>query len=205
MKYLFFAMCIVCAISFSILAMIFKTGRVPGQPPPSPAASAAAKGDETSESLAVFSDSGKAVEELIAALKNDRAQYEKKMSELSEREEEIKLQESVLARLKGELKEMQTQLDENIARIAESEKTNYRRLAEVCGKMDAASAASSLLVMDKERAALILSLMNERLAAGILDATVAQGANGAKTVAEWTEIMRKIAKDNPKDKAKRGA
>ncbi|HBA84875.1 MAG TPA: hypothetical protein DCZ95_12345 [Verrucomicrobia bacterium] len=196
-------MCIICAVTLSILSVIVKTGRIPFQPPPEPVAAKPAE-EKGAESLAVFSDSGKTVEELIAALKAERTQYEKKTAELGAREEEVKMQEAVLNRLQTELKELQAQLDENITRMVEAEKANMRRLAEVCGKMDSASAASSLLQMEKERAAMILSLMNERQAAGILDATVAQGAKGTETVAEWTDIMRRLERDNPKAKAKKG-
>ena len=201
MKYLFFMMCVVCAILLSVLSVIFKTGRIPFHPP---VVAPAPQAKEEVDSLTVFSDSGKAVEELIAALKSERAQYEKKMSELSVREEETRLQESMLQRLQSELKELQTQLDESVARMDEAEKANLRRLADVCGKMDAVSASSSLTQMEKERAAMILSLMNERQAAGILDATVAQDAKGAALVAEWTDIMRRMARDD-KSKAKKGS
>ncbi len=201
MKALFFTMCVVCAISLSLLSVIMKTGRIPFHAaPPAPVAAA----QPSSESLTVFSDSSKAVEELISALKAERAQYEKKLADLGSREEEVRLQESVVQRLQSELRELQAQLDDSIARIAEAEKTNLRRLAEVCGKMDPAGASTSLMQMEKERAAMILSLMNERQAAGILDATVAQGEKGAVLVAEWTDIMRRMARDE-KPKARRGA
>jgi flagellar motility protein MotE (MotC chaperone) len=203
MKYLFFVMCIVCAITLSLLAVIFKTGRVPFHPAPAPV-TVKSEEEKPAESLTVFTDSGKAVEELIAALKNERAQYEKKMAELTAREEEAKTQEALLNRLKTELIELQGQLNENVTKMEEAEKANLRRLADVCGKMDSASAASSLLQMEKERAAMILSLMNERQAAGILDATVSQSAKGAETVAEWTDIMRRLERENSKAKAKKG-
>ena len=204
MKYLFFMMCVILAVTLSILSVIIKTGRIPFHPPPAPVVIAPKAEDKSVESLAVFSDSGKAVEELIAALKSDRAQYEKKMADLAAREEETKTQEAMLNRLKQEIQELQAQLDDSVAKMAEAEKVNMRRLAEVCGKMDPDSAASSLLEMEKERAAMILSLMNDRQAAGILDATVAQSAKGAETVAEWTDIMRRLERENSKAKAKKG-
>ncbi|MFH0879596.1 MAG: hypothetical protein V2A34_07770, partial [Lentisphaerota bacterium] len=134
-----------------------------------------------------------------------RSTYQAKLAELSAREQELKLQEQVLARFKTELKDLQSQLEASVFVMNATEKTNLRRIADMTGKMDPASASSSLLEMEKERAAMVLSLMNERQAAAILDATIAQDAKGAERVAAWTDIIRRMTNEASKQKTGRGA
>jgi len=203
MKFAFILMCVLCAILLSVISAIMVTGRVPGHPPPAPPVAAAEPAKP--EPLTVFSDSGQAVEQLIEALKNEKDLYATKTAELATRAEELKLQEDLLARLKTELQELQVRLDENIYRIDQNELGNMRRLSEVCSKMDAASAADSLMEMDKERAAQLLFMMNERRAAAIMDAAVAKGDQGPAVVAQWADIIRRLQNERNKDKAKKGA
>ena len=201
MKILFFIMCMVCAVSLSMISMIYKMGRIPfREMEPSATAAAPVQEQPQMQALSVFSDSGKAVQELVEALNKERETYRAKLADLAVREEELRLQADVLGRFKVELKDLQAQLDANIYVMLDAEKSNLRRIADVTGKMDPAGAATSLLEMEKERAAMILSLMNERQAAAILDATIAQDAKGAEKVAQWTDIIRKMASTSAKTK-----
>ena len=195
MKAMFIFMCIICAISLSILGAIIKTGRVPYHEPPTPVV-VKEETIEPAQGLTVFTEGGKAVEQLVAALKTERASYEKRLQDLAVREEELKFQESLLQDMTDTLDRMQVDLDTRVLRIEEAEKANLRRLADICGKMDAAAAATSLAEMEKKRAAMILSLMNERNAAGIMDAAVGEGPDGPALVAEWVDIIRRLNNDN---------
>lgn len=202
MKYAFFGLCVVLALALSLLAVIFKTGRVPFAPVPAPVVAAPAPQPE--ERLTVFTSRGKEVDEMIEALKVEREQFIRRSNDLQNREEQFKLQEAILIRLRDELAELRKQLDANIISVKEMERANLRRMADVCGKMDAASAAQMLLAMEKERAAVILSMMNERNAAAIFDAAVAMDAKGPEKTAEWSDLIRRLAAANKKAKADKG-
>ena len=203
MKGAFLLVSVLCAVLMSLLVIGVLTGRVPFAPPPPPApAPEAAKPAEAAPNM-VFTDSrGKTVDELIAALNKERESVAKQTTELAAKEEELKLKEEAITRLKTELQDLQAQLDGKIIDIADTERVNLKKLADMCSKMDAASAGGFLKEMEKERAAIILSMVSERSAAAIMDAVVGEGDKGAALVAEWADLIRRL---ESKKKAKTGA
>ena len=105
----------------------------------------------------------------------------------------------MLQQIKGEMDQLVKQMDINIDEIKNSAKAfqasemaNLTRIAEVYSKMDPNNAASLLRQMERERAAKILKLISERKAAAILDASVAEGDEGADAAAEWSDMLRKL-------------
>ena len=205
MKGAFLLVSVLCAILMSLLIIGVLTGRVPfASPPPAPeAAPEAVKTPEAQVPNMVFTDSrGKTVDELIAALNAERESVAKRTTELAAKEEELKLKEEALTRLKTELQGLQAQLDGKIIEITDTERVNLKRLADMCSKMDSTSAGGFLKEMEKERAAIILSMISERSAAAIMDAVVGEGEKGAALVAEWADLIRRL---ESKKKAKTGA
>ena len=201
MKGAFLLVSVLCAILMSLLIIGVLTGRVPFAPPP--AAPEVAKAPEAQVPNMVFTDSrGKTVDELIAALNAERESVAKRTTELAAKEEELKLKEEALTRLKTELQGLQAQLDGKIIEITDTERVNLKRLADMCSKMDSTSAGGFLKEMEKERAAIILSMISERSAAAIMDAVVGEGEKGAALVAEWADLIRRL---ESKKKAKTGA
>lgn len=209
MKFGFLLMSIVSAITLSVLSMIFATGRIPGREPEVTEVVAVAEtgGKAPEEALAVFSDKGKDVDDLINALGQERELYAERLVQLQAEEEEAALQRELLEQLKNKLLDIRGVLDEKITEIesdeeeskvrqAEAERKNLVRLAEVTGRMEPESAAKMLAEMEPERAAKILYLVVERKSAAILDAAVAAGDQGTELAAKWVEIIRKLKKDN---------
>jgi len=194
MKIAFLAICLVCAAAVSMLVFTMQTGRAPFSAPP--VAPPVVTNAPTSVTVDLFSDGGsKAVNELLSALNAERELTAKKSEQLNAKEEELKLQAETITRLTAELRDAQVRLDKKIVAVDESERANFRRLADVCSKMDPASAATFLQAMDNERAATILSLVTERPAAAILDAAIAASTKGVDRAAEWADIMRRMIND----------
>jgi flagellar motility protein MotE (MotC chaperone) len=190
MKIAFLVMCLFCAVMFSMLIISIETGRAPFHPAPKEAVEKPR--EAAGPALGIWEERTKTVDDLIAALKEERRITDEKSRALAAKEEEAKLLEETMGRLKTELQSMQSKMDQKILEFDAAEKTNLRRLAEVCGKMDSTGAASFLRQMEKNRAAAILSMIPDRSAAAILDAAVAEGEKGVSLAAEWADIMRRI-------------
>ncbi len=204
MKGAFLMVSVLCAVLLSLLLIGALTGRIPfAPPPPVPETPVEAKTPEAQASSMVFTDSrGKTVDELIAALNAEREAVAKKTTDLAAKEQELNLKEEAITRLKTELQGLQAQLDGKIIEITDTERVNLKRLADMCSKMDSTSAGGFLKEMEKERAAIILSMISERSAAAIMDAVVGEGDEGAALVAEWADLIRRL---ESKKKAKTGA
>lgn len=185
MKAGFLFACVLCAVSFSVLSGILATGRIPFRAQPAAAVEAAA-----AQPVAVEDGNRKELNKLVDALHEERLAYQKKAADLDGREKAIQQQQEILSLLKKEVQELHRSLDEKVVRMESAEQVNCKRLADMCGKMDAASAASLLKEMEPPRAAAIVGLLGERQAAGVLEAAVASGEVGAKMAAEWADIIR---------------
>ncbi len=190
MRVAFLAMSMLCAAAVSMLVFALRAGHLPFQAPAPPPP---AEEKKETASVDIFLDSrSKAVDELISALTAERQSTAKKSAELAAREEELKLQSETVLKLTAELKETQDRLDQKIVQVDESEQTNLRKLADVCSKMDPASAATFLQAMDNERAATILNMVSERPAAAILDSAISSSENGLTRAADWADVMRRM-------------
>ena len=187
MKALFFLVCIIAAVSMSGLTLYLANGISPFPPPPEPEVE-----EPADASPIVFTDSRKALDELITALQHERESYEEKVIAVAEKEEELAVQEVLLNQLKTQLDELQAKLDDSILRVKNTEQGNLQRLAEIYAKMAPDSAVSVLEEMKAERAARILSLMGDRQAAGILDAAVQGDEEGSTQAADWADNMRRL-------------
>ncbi len=185
MKAGFLFACVLCAVSFSVLSGILATGRIPFRAQPAAAVEAAA-----AQPVVVEDGNRKELNKLVDALHEERLAYQKKAADLDGREKAIQQQQEILSLLKKEVQELHRSLDEKVVRMESAEQVNCKRLADMCGKMDAASAASLLKEMEPPRAAAIVGLLGERQAAGVLEAAVASGEVGAKMAAEWADIIR---------------
>lgn len=197
MKFMFLLVCIICAVSWSFLSMIFVTGTIPFREAEKEAAavalSAAAKPSHT-----VFSGERGVVDQLKDALKKEHSLYEEKMEILASKEAEIVKKEEVVEALIAQFHELEQKLDEKIVEVQSAEAANFKRLAAVYAKMDSANAATLLSKLDPERAATILSLIGERQAAAILNEAIVQGPNGIESAAEWSDIIRRMKSSETK-------
>ncbi len=202
MKYIFLLVCIMCALAGTALSVIYATGRIPFyEEKEQESESSAKKKSESIDAghLTVFSSGSEVVEELKSALKRKQAEYQRKIEELEAKESEIKEQQQIIEALKVEIRKIAAELDNTIVDTEESEKENFKRLADVYGKMAPASAASLLRNMEKERAAKILSLIDDRRAAKIMDAAVEIGDGGIASAGEWSDAIRRLRNEKKKE------
>lgn len=189
-----------------VLAYILMTGRVPFRepppaetsatpvpPPPSPAPTLV-----TAESRSQF------INDLITALQNRQVELDAKRDELNAREQKLMLQEKVIAEmdakytlLQNELAAQQVRLENDIISAGKQSRVNLQRIAEMCSKMEPASAVDVLSEMEPDRVAVILSMLDDRPAAKIMDAATEKGAKGAATAARWAEAIERMKEDEP--------
>ena len=198
MKYMFLVVCVMLGLALSILASIIANGRIPfaSEAAEKPVeVKVASPAPPTKNAATVFSSQEQAVNELIAALKKEKEKYESKTRELTEKEAQLQQQKDIMSQLETEVKGLQDKLQAKIIEMASAESTNFRRLADVYSKMDPASASNLLEQMEPDRAARVLSMVPERQAAAILDATVAKGEKGAAVAGKWSDAMRRLKTD----------
>ena len=190
MKFLFLLACTVCAVSFSLLAIIYGTGIVPFVDPVKPEPVEEHKVNVPAG--AKYKPDSEIISELKEALSTEKATYEEKKEKLVSREQEITSKQKVIETLKTELETLYKKVNEKIVVMEDSEAANYKRLADMFSKMEPDNAAELMSVMKPERAATVLNLIDQRQAAGILGAVVSKGDDGTRTAMEWSDVIRRM-------------
>jgi len=200
MKIAFLAVSLLCAVALSMLSYVLATGNVPFHPPPIPSESLVTEAD-LAQPAAILSERS-VVTNLIEMLETERLLYEQKKTELEASRSTEKIEYEMKARqeLKNEMQRLKEKLENALQSMESSEKANLQSLADVYGKMDPENAAKILVEMDKQKSALIISLMADRSAAGILNAVSELGPDATKTAVEWTDIIRKLHAEKKENK-----
>lgn len=194
MKWIILLFSMLVAVESGMLMYCFQSGHPPfaqveappvqEEPPVESAAPAS--------SLLVYQEEGM-IDELATALQTSRKEVREARQQLDKRE--ANLQELNASYLKvrqvveGLLKDLGTQL----IQVDENQENNFETLAEVYAKMDPLSSARSLQHMDPERAALILSRMDSRAMAAVMDSAVTSSVDGGEAVAQWSDAIRRLS------------
>jgi len=206
MKVVFLFVCLVCGVAVSLLVFIMTSGMIPFRTLPAPAPVAGSTGgtnasDTAETDVARINVRIDMAEDMLKELGREKEALARRGGELEVRAERIRLQEAAIVAMRKDLDDLKQALRSNLVEVAAVENDNLKRISDVCSKMEPASASQMLLELSNERAATILGLVNERAAAKIMDAAIASGTQGAKRVAEWTDILRRlrIGKDVPKE------
>jgi flagellar motility protein MotE (MotC chaperone) len=197
MKSLFLLVCIVAAVSYSLLGIIYGTGEIPFSKTVNQEAASPIKTEVVQEQN-VFQSDEDMVNELHSVLEAERKAYGVKMEELVAKEKEFDDKQKIIETLKSDLEGLYDKVNSKLIVMDESEGANFKRLAMMYSKMDAEGAANLMTNMKPERAAAVLNLIAERQAAGILSAAVAKGDGGTRTAVEWSDIIRRM--ENTKKK-----
>jgi len=201
MKILFLFVSVLSAVLLSVLSVVYAMGNLSFERKADLVSEKKEEADVASdveETLSVFPSQRRTVDDLIERLGHERKEYQKKVELLASREVEMEHRRKIMADMKTELEGMQTKLDANVITIADSEKDNFKRLANVYSKMDPSGAATLLQKLESERAAKILNMIGERSAAAILDAAIGEGADGVLAAVKWSDSIRKIRKESKK-------
>ena len=193
MKWIILLLSMLVAVEGGMLMYCFQSGHPPFTEVEAPQIHEESQGKPTppASSLLVHQEDGM-IAELATALQASREEVREARQQLDKREDN--LQELNASYLKvrqvveGLLKDLETQL----IRVDENQDKNFKTLAEVYAKMNPLSSARSLQHMDPERAALILSLMDSRAMAAVMDSAVSSSADGGESVAQWSDAIRRL-------------
>jgi flagellar motility protein MotE (MotC chaperone) len=203
MKLIFIFVSCLLAVTLSIMAAMIATGTVPFQPveviEDVDADSLVVKVEGEQKRVSIFSGQAGIVDQLVAELKA-QIQKNKKTEEVLQADRiEFEQKMAQMRVLEQTLSELRDEVAKKIVQISDNEEGNFKKLAEMYGKMDPESASQLLQKAESDRAAKIISLIGDRQAAAIMGAAVALGDGGTKTAAEWTDAMRRM---NNQKKAK---
>jgi len=188
MRIAFLILAALCGVLLSVLTAVFQTGRMPLRDEARP--EHPTQQVVTATSVRLLGE--EALNELIAALGEQRTNYVAKTRMLDDSARETEVQKQVIAKLTAELKQLHAAARQSIVELELHERSNLRRLAEVYGRMEPESAVMVLSEMETERAGKLLSMIGERPAAAILSAAVTSLDNGSARAAEWSDIMRRL-------------
>lgn len=135
------------------------------------------------------------VDELVKSLKAARAELDDRKLQIDKQEKDLQERQSTYQKLHQETKKLMTELDSRLVKVKKTEFKNSKQLAEVYSKMDPAAAAQSLRNMDSAKVAVVLSQMDGRAMAAIMDAAVTTASDGGKSVAEWSDAIRRLTEE----------
>ncbi len=196
MKILFLFACLMSAVAFSLLSIIYGTGKIPGREPDAPVPVSSEEEPLPTDAPASLIPGQETVEKLQEGLREARRAYLQKQADLESKTEEVRQQQKLIALLRQEMEALQGQLEDKVVSLESGEQANLKALADVYARMDPASASTLLMEMKPERSARVLRLIGDRQAAAILNETIAQGDRGAKIAAEWSDIIRRMQSGN---------
>jgi flagellar motility protein MotE (MotC chaperone) len=135
------------------------------------------------------------VDELVESLQVAQEQLDAAKLRLDKREKNLQELYATYLKLRNETSKMIDDLESQLVKVDEKEAKNFKKLSGVYSKMDPASAAQSLKHMEADRVALILSQMDSRAMAAIMDEAVSVSVDGSEYVAQWSDAMRRLDED----------
>jgi flagellar motility protein MotE (MotC chaperone) len=195
---LFIIVCIICTAALSTLSAIIALGRVPFGAAARPQPEIVQTGTNAPVEQVEFRGDRRSVDRLKAAAEKEKAEFEKRMKELTAREAAVSQQKELIVGMENRLKELQSKLDETIVEIGAQEQVNFKKLSEIFSKMDSGGAAKLLEQMEVERAAKILKTMADRQAAAVMDSAVNSSPKGAESAAKWADVIRRLKNEEKK-------
>ncbi|MDF7800927.1 hypothetical protein P4C99_15735 [Pontiellaceae bacterium B1224] len=132
------------------------------------------------------------VDELVESLQVAREELDASKLRLDKREKNLQELYSTYLKLRQETSLLIEDFESQLVKVEESEFKNCKKLSGVYSKMDPASAAQSLKHMEAERVALILSQMESRAMAAIMEEAVTISVDGSESVAQWSDAIRRL-------------
>lgn len=197
MKIMFVLVSCLLAVSLSVMSAIIATGKVPFKAADEPDKTASSEEEKIvagseKANVSVFAGQAGVVDELVKELKTRIQKQEEAEKELALQRKEFESKMVQMQILEKKLAELKSEVSDKIVQIGSNEEGNFKKLAEMYGKMEPESASELLQKSAPDRAAKIISLIGERQAAAIMNAAVAMGESGASRAAEWSDAMRRM-------------
>jgi len=191
MKFLCIALSVAVAVLSGVLVFATQAGHLPlAEPVEATAVSEGAQ--EASAPNPVISSQIGLVDELVESLQVAHEELNADKLRLDKREKNLQEFYSSYLKLRQETNLLISDLENRLVKVDEDEFKNFKKLAGVYSKMDPASAAQSLKHMDAERVALVLSQMDSRGMAAIMDEAVSTSVDGSEFVAQWSDAIRRL-------------
>ncbi|NCD32784.1 MAG: hypothetical protein EOL87_05120 [Spartobacteria bacterium] len=155
------------------------------------------------ESIRLFSaDRSKFINELVDELKAREVELIQLKDALSSKDQELKLRAKTFdtvnekfAGVKSQVQGLQVRVETELSAAEDIDRNNFTKLADMCAKMEPEAAYEVLKELDPDRAAIILSMLDDRPAAQVLNAAAGMGNEGAVMAAKWMEAMEKLKKN----------
>ena len=183
---------LVVAVESGFLVYGLSSGKFGAKDAEGKSADAAAESKDVPSGIRIEQGSNEMIDELLAALKVARKEVEDERLSLEKRRENIQELQGAYLKLRDVVEVMQDKLDSQLVKVDENERKNCAVLAGVYSQMDPASAARALKNMTPERVAIILTQMDDRGMASILDSAATMFSDGGELVSSWSDSIRRM-------------
>lgn len=187
MKAMFFIMCVVATALAGFLAFTLQSGRLVMNPYLEEIGPSAAQRHEP-----IIGSQVGLVNELVSSLQAAQADLDSRSKELDRREADLLARIATFEKIRRETELLMGNLDDRMVQVNQNDLRSSKQLAGVYAKMDPAAAAQAFRNMDHERVAMVLSQMDGRSMATVLNAAVTTMADGSQYVADWSEALRRL-------------
>lgn len=145
------------------------------------------------EERPAFNEQVGLVDELVESLKKTREELEGRALQIQKREKDLQEREVAYQKLSDEVEAIMNDLEDRIIEINKTEYANSKQLAGVYSKMDPASASGALRGMDNAKVAMILSQMDGRSMAAIMESAAESSLDGGQSAAEWSDSIQRLS------------
>lgn len=190
MRMLCLAMGLVIAVLSGLLAFVYQAGHLPMVPPIKETRIELVTENQRDKPL--ISPQIGLVDEMVSSLQAAQEELDAAKLRLDKREKNLQALYATYLQLRQETSALLDELETRLVKVDEGEFKNFKKLSGVYSQMDAGSAAQSLKHMEADRVALILSQMDSRAMAAIMDEAVVASAEGSEYVAQWSDAIRRL-------------
>lgn len=191
MKFVNIVLSLIVAVMAGLLAFSYQAGRLPFASESEPVEEPVVEQLEVAVPPLLNAQTAM-IDELVSSLQTAHQEANDSRLRLDKRERNLQELYSSYLQLRKTVEGLQTELGSQLIKVGETQAENFKTLSGVYSKMEPGSAARSLKHMDPERVALILSQMDSRAMAAIMDSAVGESSTGGETVASWADAIRRL-------------
>ncbi len=188
MKGLVFFLCLLIALLGGFLAYAHSSGQLLVFKAPEEMVE-----DNEEEERPALNEQTKLVDELVESLQKKREDLESRELLIQKREKDLQERELAYQKVNDEVEDLMDDLEDRIIEINRTEYANSKQLASVYSKMDPSSAFGALRGMDSIKVAMILSQMDGRSMASIMEAAASGASDGGVSAAEWSDAIQRLS------------
>jgi flagellar motility protein MotE (MotC chaperone) len=133
------------------------------------------------------------IDELIESLQASQKELGDSKLRLDKREKDLQELYTSYLKMRQVVEELSNDLETRLIQVDEKQKQNFKVLAGVYAQMRPESSARALKYMEPERVALILTQMDARAMAAVMDAAISTSNEASETVAAWSDAIRRLS------------